>query len=197
MANVEAVLLDLRCAAAGCGQETFPAGLARLDERLARAAFGDLAALLSRILSALGRAAPHGAPDGYRETGADTLFGRVGFRCAYYAPAPERMTRQARRARERAAAKGRRLAKGGDFPRSGGAAAAFPLKEELGLRDGRPPPPSLADRLQRAAVTEGSFAEGAALLALLSGVRLSESTFRRRALAAGSRALASQESPAA
>lgn len=173
----------------------FPRGLDRLDERLARAVFEDIAALLSLVLSALGRAAPHVVPDGYRETGADTLFGHVGFRCAYYAPAPERMTRQARRARERAATKGRRLAKGGDFPRSGGAGTAFPLKEELGLMDGMTP--ALADRLQRAAVTAGSFAEGAALLALLSGVRLSESTFRRRALAAGRRAIEAQESPAA
>lgn len=154
-----------------------------------------MAGLLSAVLSALGRAAPHGAPDGLRETGADTLFGHVRFVCAYYGPAPERMTRQARRARERAAAKGKRLAKNGAFPRAGGAGAAFPLKAELGLRDGATP--ALADRLQRAAVTAGSFAEGAALLALLSGVRLSESTFRRRALAAGSRALAAQESPAA
>ena len=118
----------------------------------------------------------------------------MGFACAYYGPAPERMTRQALRARERAAAKGGRLAKGGAFPRSGGAADAFPLKAALGLRDGMTP--ALADRLQRAAVTAGSFAEGAALLGLLSGVRLSESTFRRRALAAGRRAIEAQESPA-
>ena len=195
MANVEAVLLDLLYAAAERGPEAFPAGLGRLDELLARAVNTDMTDLLTGVLGAVGRAAPHGAPDGYRETGADTLFGHVIFRCAYYAPAPERMTRQARRARERAAAKGRRLAKDGGFPRSGGAGAAFPLKAALGLRDGMTP--ALADRLQRAAVSAGSFAEGAALLALLSGVRLSESTFRRKALAAGSRALAAQESPAA
>jgi len=195
MANVEAVLLDLRLSAAECGSEALPAGLGRLDERLARAADTDMAGLLADVLSAVGRAAPHGAPDGCRETGADTLFGHVSFACAYYGPAPERMTRQALRARKRAAAGGRRLAKGGDFPRSGGAADAFPLKAALELRDGMTP--ALADRLQRAAVTAGSFAEGAGLLALLSGVRLSESTFRRRALAAGSRALEAQESPAA
>ena len=195
MANVEAVLLDLRLAAAECGPEAFPAGLGRLDERIARAAAADMADLLAGVLGAVGRAAPHGAPDGCRETGADTLFGHVRFTCAYYGPAPARMTRQARRARGRAAAKGRRLAKGGHFPRSGGAEDAFPLKAALGLRDGMTP--ALADRLQRAAVTAGSFAEGAGLLALLAGVRLSESTFRRRALAAGSRALAEQERPAA
>ena len=151
--------------------------------------------MLSLVLSALGRAATNGAPDGYRETGADTLFGHVRFTCAYYGPAPERMTRQARRARERAAAKGARLRKNGGFPRAGGAASAFPLKAALGLRDGMTP--ALADRLQRAAVAAGSFAEGAGLLALLAGVRLSESTFRRRALDAGRRALEAQESPAA
>lgn len=154
-----------------------------------------MAGLLATVLSTLGRAAPYGTPDGYRETGADTLFGHVGFRCAYYGPAPERMTRQARRARERAAAKGGRLGKNGDFPRAGGAGEAFPLKARLGLRDGLTP--ALADRLQRAAVAAGSFAEGAGLLALLAGVRLSEATFRRRALAAGARALKAQESPVA
>ena len=195
MANVEDVLMGLASAAADCGPGAFPAGLGRLDERLAAAARKDLAAFLPLVLSALGRAATNGTPDGYRETGADTLFGHVRFTCAYYGPAPERMTRQARRARERAAAKGRRLRKNGDFPRAGGAASAFPLKAALGLRDGTTP--ALADRLQRAAVTAGSFAEGAALLALLSGVRLSESTFRRRALDAGRRALEAQEIPAA
>ena len=185
MANVEDVLRGLPSGAEACGPGGYPPGLGRLDERLASAAGKDLAALLSLVLSALGRAAPHGTPDGYRETGADTLFGHVSFVCAYYGPAPEDMTRQMRRARERAAEKGGRLRKNG----------AFPLKKELGLPDGMTP--ALADRLQRAAVTAGSFAEGAALLALLSGVRLSESTFRRRALDAGRRALAAQESPAA
>jgi len=179
------VLHGLRDAAAGCARGEFPAGLGQLDERLARAASDDLAALLALVLSAVGRTAPHGAPDGYRETGADTLFGHVRFTCAYYGPAPEKAPRQARRARERAAAKGRRQAKNGKFPRTGEAASAFPLKEELGLHDGMTP--ALADRLQRAAVAAGSFAEGAALLALLSGVRMSGSTFRRRALAAGAR----------
>ena len=195
MANVEAVLLDLRTAAAECGQGAFPPGIGRLDERLAKAAAGDLAGLLSLVLNALGRAAPHGAPDGYRETGADTLFGHVRFACAYYGPDPARMTRQARRARERAAAKGKRLHKNEDFPRAGGSPSAFPLKAALGLRDGMTP--ALADRLQRAAVAAGSFAEGAGLLSLLANVRFSESTFRRKALFAGARALEAQESPAA
>jgi len=66
------------------------------------------------------------------------------------------MTRQARRARERAAAKGRRLAKGGVFPRSGGAAEAFPLRAALGLKDGMTP--ALADRLRHSAVAAGSRA---------------------------------------
>ena len=189
------MLHGLRDAAAGCARGEFPAGLGQLDERLARAASDDLAALLALVLSAVGRTAPHGAPDGYRETGADTLFGHVRFTCAYYGPAPEKAPRQARRARERAAAKGRRQAKNGKFPRTGEAASAFPLKEELGLHDGMTP--ALADRLQRAAVTAGSFEEGAGLLALLTGVRMSGSTFRRRALAAGARALEAQENPAA
>lgn len=195
MANVEDLLLGLASAAGDCGPGAFPAGLDRLDERLASAARKDLAAILPLVLSALGRAATNGAPDGCRETGADTLFGHVRFTCAYYGPAPERMTRQARRARERQAAKGGRLRKNGAFPRAGGAVSAFPLKAALGLRDGMTP--ALADRLQRAAVAAGSFSEGAGLLALLAGVRLSESTFRRRALDAGRRALEAQESPAA
>lgn len=195
MANVEDVLLGLASAAGDSGPEAFPEGLDRLDERLAAAAVKDLAELLSLVLGVLGRAAPDGPPDGRRETGADTLFGHVRFTCAYYGPAPERMTRQARRARERAAAKGARLRKNGVFPRAGGAASAFPLKAALGLRDGMTT--ALADRLQRAAVAAGSFAEGAGLLALLAGVRLSESTFRRRALDAGRRALEAQQSPAA
>jgi hypothetical protein len=189
MANVEHALLGLAEAGAA------PGGLGRLDERLDRAFRADAADLLSRVLSALGRAAPHGAPDGYRETGADTLFGHVRFMCAYYGPAPERMTRQMLRARSREAAKGRRLGRNGLFPRAGAAASAFPFRDALGLRDGMTP--ALAERLQRAAVTAGSFAEGAQLLALLAGVRLSESTFRRRALAAGRRALDAQERPAA
>ena len=195
MANVEEVLFGVLDAAGECGPGELPSGLGRLDERLAAAAGKDLAAALSLVLSALGRAAPHGAPDGYRGTGADTLFGHVGFTCAYYGPAPEIMTRQMRRAMERAAEKGRRLRKNGAFPRTGGAEDAFPLKKALGLLDGMTP--ALAGRLQRAAVTAGSFAEGAGLLALLSGVRMSESTFRRRALAAGRRALEAQENPAA
>ena len=84
----------------------------------------DFAGVLSLLLCAFGRAAPHGVPDGYRQTGAETLFGHVSFACAYYGPAPERMTRQARRARERAAAKGLRLRKNGLFPRAGGAGSA-------------------------------------------------------------------------
>ena len=159
MANVEEVLFGVLDAAGECGPGELPSGLGRLDERLAAAAGKDLAAALSLVLSALGRAAPHGAPDGYRGTGADTLFGHVGFTCAYYGPAPEIMTRQMRRAMERAAEKGRRLRKNGAFPRTGGAEDAFPLKKALGLLDGMTP--ALADRLQRAAVTAGSFAEGA------------------------------------
>ena len=88
MANVEAVLLDLRRAAAECGPAAFPSGLGRLDERLARAADADMAGLLAGVLGALGRAAPHGTPDGFRETGADTLFGHVSFACAATAAPP-------------------------------------------------------------------------------------------------------------
>jgi len=195
MANVEAVLLDLRTAAAECGPGAFPPGIERLDERLAKAAVVDLAGLLSLVLGVLGRAAPHGAPDGYRETGADTLFGHTRFVCAYYGPDPARMTRQMQRAQRRAAAKGGRLHKNGDFPRAGGSPSAFPLKASLGLRDGMTP--ALADRLQRVAVAAGSFAEGAGLLALLANVQFSESTFRRKALFAGARALEAQENPVA
>lgn len=191
MTNVERVLLDLE----GCDPDAFPPGLDRLDGRLAEATLKDMADHFALVLRALGRAAPHGAPAGYRETGADTLFGHVRFLCAYYAPAPVKDTRQARRACARAASKAKRRKKGGNFSRGGGADAAFPLKAALSLLDGMTP--ALADRLQRAAVLAGSFAEGAALVERFSGVRMSASTFRRRALAAGVRALAAQESPAA
>jgi len=56
MANVGAVLLDLRAAAAGCGPEAFPDGIDRLDERLAKAAARDLALPQERIKKAFGAA---------------------------------------------------------------------------------------------------------------------------------------------
>ncbi len=188
--NVGAVLerLEARAASGGAAKAAGAPGAELLG-----AARKDMAALLSGVLSALGAAEAGGA---LRGTGADTLLGHVRFTCRYAAPLPERGTRQARRARGRAEKKsgrGIRRKKAAVSAREGGAEGAFPLKAAMGVADGMTP--ALADRLQRAAASSGSFAEGAALLALLAGVRLSEATFRRRALAAGGRALAAQEHP--
>jgi hypothetical protein len=187
MPRVEDVLAGLAGRVAG-GTAAEAAGA--LDGMLADAARKDLAALLSGALSAAGGAAPGGGS--LRETGADTLSGHVRFTCRCAAPLPARRARE--RAGEKAGRKARRR-KGGDFPRADGADAAFPLKKAAGLAGGMTP--ALAERLQKAAVTSGPFREGAALPGLPAGVRMTRDTFRRRALAAGARALAAQEHPPA
>lgn len=127
-----------------------------------------------------------------RETGADTVLGHARFTCRYAAPAPAKpASRQDARRRAREAAKGARRRRGGTFGRAGGATDAHPLREALGPAEGMTP--GLARMHLRAAALAGSFREGAETLRLLTGVRLSESTFMRRAYAAGGRALLEQE----
>lgn len=146
-------------------------------------------------LKVLGRATPHGHPDGFREVALDTVLGHVRYTRAYYAPALERETRQFRRLKERQKVAGRSLRRrrGGDFRRTGAAPCACPLDAALKIQDGMTP--AMQHWVQTAAVRSGSFAEGAAMLRLFTGVQLSESTFRRHALAAGERAVAAQEFP--
>jgi hypothetical protein len=149
-------------------------------------AFG--AAVLSAMLTRLGDAG-EGTP---RETGADTLLGHVRFRCRYHAPDPGApVSRQDRRRRERDAKKGRRRKKNGGFARAGGASGAYPLRDALELFEGMTP--GLAALHRRVAALAGSFREGALILREISGVPFSESTFMRRAYAAGRLALVEQE----
>jgi hypothetical protein len=192
MANVEAVLERLGEDLAQAAPGGFPKGLEKLDERLAKALREDGRLLLGEILGVLGRLAPHGTPDGYRGATDSTLLGDVAYARAYYAPDAGRPTRQSRR--KAARGKARRLGRNGAHPRTGGAPCACPLDAALGIKDGMTP--ALAERAQHVAAISGSFAEGAGTLKLLAGVAMSAASFRRKALAAGERALAAQECPA-
>jgi hypothetical protein len=162
------------------------------DARIAGAVREMGRALFESFLGVLGRQAPNGAPDGYREVTVGSLLGHVTYRRAYYAPLGGRPTRQSRRKAVRGAI--RRRKRNGAHVRAGGAPCACPLDAALGIKEGMTP--ALRDRAQRAAAMCGSFAEGATTLARFAGVALSESAFRRKALAAGERALADQECPA-
>ena len=194
MARVQAVLDELSASAAAVNPTCLPEGAGTLDRRLAEAARGDLADLCGGVLGVLGRINLHGAPDGYREVTVCTWFGHVSFRCAYYGPVPARESRQVRRRLEREQKDGdRRRRKNDDFPRKGGSPGAYPLLNALNVRDGMTE--ALGDAVQRAGVLAGSFAEGATMLDLFLGVRVTASTFRRRLLAAGQRALLAQEFP--
>jgi hypothetical protein len=133
------------------------------------------AAVLSALLTRLGEAGD----------------GHVRFRCRYCAPDPgPPVSRQDRRRREREAKKGRRRKKNGDFARVGGASGAYPLRDAMGLFEGMTP--GLAAMHRRVATLAGSFREGAQVLREISGVPTSESTFMRRAYAAGRLALLEQ-----
>ncbi len=148
-------------------------------------------AVFESFLREIGRETPHGVPNGYREATVGSLLGYVTYGRAYYAPLGGRPTRQS--LRQAARGKARRRKRGGGHDRMGGAPCACPLDAALRIVDGMTP--GLGERVQRAAALCGSFAEGAATLARFAGVTLSESSFRRRALAAGDRALAAQECP--
>lgn len=192
MANVEAVLAQLGEEFAQSESGAIPESLETLDERLAEALHTDGRQVLSGVLYALGREAPYGVFDGCREVTIGSLLGYVTYSRLYYAPVASLPTRQSRRkaAREKVARRKRK----GCFPRTGDAPCACPLDAALGLKDGMTP--ALRDRAQHAAALSGSFAEGAATLKRFAGINMSESTFRRKALAAGERAVAAQEYPA-
>lgn len=191
MANVEAVLAQLGEELAQAGPGALPGSLGTFDARLAEALREDGRLLFAEVLGALGHEAPYGVPDGYREATADSMLGYVAYERAYYAPLGGRPTRQSRRKAARGEA--RRLKRNGGFPRTGDSPCACPLDAALGIKDGMTP--ALRERAQRVAAMSGSFAEGAATLKLLAGVALSVSSFRRKTLAAGNRALAAQECP--
>jgi hypothetical protein len=196
MANVEAVLAGLAQDVGQSSPEACLKTLDTLDYRLAEAVRADASKIFGQILCVLGRMAPYGPPDGFRKATACTVLGYVEYVRAYYAPTPERETRQARRRklRDKAAGRTRRRPRGGHFPRTGGAPCACPLDRALGIQDDMTP--TMRELAQRAATLSGSFAEGATLLGRFAGVHISESTFRRHALAAGQRAVAAQEFPA-
>jgi hypothetical protein len=78
--------------------------------------------------------------------------------------------------------------------RTSGAPCACPFDAALKIEDGMTL--TLRDRAQRAAAFCGSFAEGTATLERFAGVSMPVSTFRRKAISAGARAVAAQEFPA-
>ena len=158
--------------------------LSQLDRLILDVIRGFGISVLSTMLSAIGRTKSGGIP---RKIGIDTVLGHVKVTCRYHAPDPGApMARQDQRRRKREKAKGQRRIKNGTFARMGGAQCAFPFKEELRLFDGMTP--ALAALHNRVAVFSGSFREGADTLRHLAGVVMSESTFMRRAYAAGKRA---------
>jgi len=191
MAALEEVLADVARQIATKG---LAGDGATFERRVAEAARADLRGVMAEVLGKAGRVTAFGPPTQYRVKTVVTLFGHVSFPCAYYAVDYARMPRQMRRKLERDKARGRkRLEKNTNLPRKGGATSAYPALEALGVRDTFTP--SFADVFQRLGVVTGSFAEGAAMLKLTLGVELSTSTFRRRMLLAGARAVEAQESP--
>ena len=189
MANLETLLSKVWSQAEG-GAEVDE--IWRLDADVRDAGLKDLAEIFSELLTTLaisGCSETGGTP---RETRMDTVLGHVQFKCRYHAPdlgAP--VSRQDRRRREQEAAKGRRRKKDGTFARVGGAESALPFKDRLKLLDGMTP--ALATLHNRIAALAGSFREGVETLRHLVGVVISESTFMRRAYAAGERAALEQE----
>lgn len=145
-------------------------------------------AVLSAMLTRIGSA----GVGSLREIGTDTVLGHVRFRARYAAPDRAKpVSRQDRRLRQRLQKKGERRKKNGVFARSGGTTEAYPLREAMAIVEGMTP--GLAALHRRAAALSGSFREGAETLRALSGVPISESTFMRRAYAAGQLARMEQE----
>ncbi len=177
------------------GISKLPDHLEQLEKQFSEAARQDLSDLFGQTLDSLGRLKPYGTPDGYREVTICSTFGYITFNAAYYGPEVSLESRQARRLKERMKAKGsaQRLPKNGTFERKGGSPSAYPLQESLQIQEGLTP--QLYNIVQRSGVIAGSFEEGAYLLHLFLGVDISTSTFRRRVLAAGKRALKAQEFP--
>ena len=192
MANLEAVLERLVHSAEPSDGGAGARICAGIDLDVWDAGRRDLAAVIGDLLTVLALPGCPEAGGTLRETGVDTVLGHVRFKCRYYAPDPGApISRQDRRRRERESEKGRRRKKNGAFSRAGGAQGAFPFRDALGLVEGMTP--ALAVLHNRVAALAGSFREGAETLRRLAGVVMSESTFMRRAYAAGQRAILEQE----
>lgn len=198
-ANIDAVLDQLKNEYRDSEGESIPESVKDLDVRLEEAMRADLLCLFERLLVFAGQSSPHGKPSALKPVTVNCVLGHARYIRAYYAPRPNRVTRQMRRADTRRKNKGRnplhsdRLERNASCPRKGGSPCAFPLDSVMEVVDGMTP--GMQDRMQRSAVLAGSFAEGAALLKKFTGIHISTSTFRRKALAAGDRAVAAQESP--
>ena len=191
MPNAQAILDGIAHEIAAKG---FVEDAGALEGELVEAVRADMRPVMSDALSMVCRSTAFGAPSQYRTRTVCTSFGHVSFECAYYAPDTSRMSRQVRRRLEREKAKGaKRLEKGGDYPRKGGASCAYPGLKAIGERDGMTP--TLAGAMQRMGVVSGSFAEGSRMLKLMLGVDMPTSTFRRKLLLAGERAVQAQEFP--
>lgn len=194
MACLQSVLDGLEDAIETKGASAYPEDISSLERLAAEAIRTDAAATLTGVFTALGKITPHGVPDGYRKITVCTRFGYVSFPCAYYGSDLENETRQMRRLRERKRAAGEeRQKKNGAFIRTGGASSPYPLKVALGVADGMTR--ELGASAQYAGVFGGSFGGGSAMLGRFLGFTIPTSTFRRKVLAAGERAVEAQEFP--
>ena len=199
VANIEAVLAQLKDECRDSDGRSVPESVKDLDIRLEEAMRVDLLSLFERLLTFAGQSVPHGRPSGFKAVNVNCVLGHARHIRAYYAPRPDRVTRQMRRADARRKNKGRppllseRRERNASCPRKGGAPCAFPLDSVMDVVDGMTS--GMQDRMQRSAVLAGSFAEGGTLLEKFTGVQISTSTFRRKALSAGERAVVAQESP--
>jgi hypothetical protein len=195
MANLQAVLDELAAKVEEDGATKLPDHLEQFEKKFLEAARKDLASIFGLVLNSLGHLKPYGTPDGYREVTICSTLGYITFNIAYYGPQISSESRQVRRLKERMKAKGRlsRLPKNGTYQRKGDAPCSYPLKEALQAQESLTP--YLYDMIQRSGVIAGSFEEGSSLLSLFLGVTMPTSTFRRKVLAAGKRALKAQEAP--
>ena len=194
--TIEATLSEVVYEHIESGGKLIPELIKGLDERLEDAMRTDVLDLFMRVLSFTGESAPHGKPSGYRKVSVCSVLGHASYTRAYYAPVTKRSTRQMRHAEARRKAKnntsGRRK-RGGIYPRKGGSLCAFPMDSAMGVVDGMTS--GMQERMQGTAVITGSFAEGATALKTYTGVDMSTSTFRRKAISAGDRAVEEQEFP--
>lgn len=194
--NIEAVLSKLQDEYIECAGKTIPESVKDFDKSLEDAMRADVLSLYERVLSFVGQCAPHGKPNGFKDISVCSVLGYASYSRAYYAPVTENHTRQARRAKARRKAKegkSERRKRNGVYLRKGEAPCAFPIDRVMGVVDGLTA--GMQERMQRSASITGSFAEGASVLKLYTGVNMSTSTFRRKALFAGERAVEAQEFP--
>lgn len=193
---IEAVLLKVRDECFETADNLIPESIKDLDKRLECAMRADVLSLYEGILATMGQCTPYGKPSGYKHVSMCSVLGYANYLRAYYAPVTEHDTRQARRAAARRKAKEKkseRRKRGGTYSRKAEAPCAFPMDCAMGVVDGMTP--GMQERMQRSATMTGSFAEGASVLKLYTGVKISTSTYRRKALSAGERAVEAQESP--